>query len=173
MNANPWIEQYLSQIPVAGLVLDLAAGRGRHAELALQHGYRVIALDKDISAIACGAANLECLQFDLEAGDWPFPPAFFDGIIVCNYLHRPLMSHIAAALKPSGVLLYTTFMQGNELHGRPRNPDYLLQPNELQESFKQGFAEIAFEQGLTDSSAPAVRQSICVRKRADSSIVNL
>ena len=172
MTVNRWINQYLSQIPAAGLVLDVASGCGRHAELALQHGYRVIALDRDISGITRRGANLECLQFDLEAGSWPFPPALFDGMLVCNYLYRPLMSHLGTALKPGGVLLYTTFMQGNQAYGRPSNPDYLLRPNELQESFKQGFTEIAFEQGFTNNPAAGVRQSICVRKQADSSIVS-
>jgi len=171
MNANRWIAQYLHQIPTAGLVLDVASGNGRHAELALQQGYRVIAVDRDISAINHRPADLECLQFNLEAGNWPFPPAFFDGIIVCNYLHRPLMSHIVDALRPDGVLLYTTFMQGNEAYGSPRNPAYLLRPGELQQVLTAGFEPIAFEQGFLDEPAPAMRQSICVRKQADRSIV--
>jgi SAM-dependent methyltransferase len=50
----------------------------------------------------------------------------YDGIIVTNYLHRPLLPAIARALAPGGVLIYETFARGNERFGRPRNPDFLL-----------------------------------------------
>jgi hypothetical protein len=38
-------------------------------------------------------------------------------------------------LAPGGVLLYQTFMQGSEQFGSPRNPNYLLRPHELAQTF--------------------------------------
>jgi hypothetical protein len=38
---------------------------------------------------------------------------------------------LVAALAPGGVLLYETFTAAQALRGRPRNPDFLLQPGEL------------------------------------------
>ena len=43
-----------------------------------------------------------------------------------NYLHRPLLPLLLAALADDGVLLYETFARGNEAYGRPSNPDFLL-----------------------------------------------
>ena len=57
----------------------------------------------------------------------------FDGIVVTNYLHRPLFPHLASALASGGVLIYETFGVGNERFGRPTNPNFLLRPGELLE----------------------------------------
>ena len=50
-----------------------------------------------------------------------------------NYLYRPLMPALLDAIAPGGVLLYQTFMVGNERFGRPSNPDFLLKDGELLE----------------------------------------
>ena len=57
----------------------------------------------------------------------------FDGVVVTNYLHRPLFPHLAGALAPGGVLLYETFGISNERFGKPSNPNFLLRPGELLE----------------------------------------
>ena len=49
------------------------------------------------------------------------------------------MPLLPSLLAPGGVLLYQTFMQGSEQFGSPRNPNYLLRPHEL----AQTFAELA------------------------------
>jgi hypothetical protein len=48
------------------------------------------------------------------------------------------------------VLLYETFAQGNEAHGRPSNPAFLLAPGELLTWATQAppLIVVAFEQGL-------------------------
>ena len=172
MKIDPWIEQNMALVPAAGLLLDLACGRGRHTEFALQQGISVLAVDRDISSISAQSPRLETLSYDLEAGSWPFPANFFDGILVCNYLHRPLMPYLRSSLRAGGVLIYTTFMEGNEAYGKPSNPDYLLRENELRETFGLGFTELRFAQGPVNNPATAVRQSICVRKDADNTIVS-
>ncbi|MEP6656687.1 MAG: SAM-dependent methyltransferase, partial [Betaproteobacteria bacterium] len=87
------------------------------------------------------------LAADLETGTWPLPAQRFDAIVVCNYLHRPLWPHLLGALAPDGVLLYDTFAIGNERHGKPSNPDYLLRPAELLDVFGGALGIVAFEQG--------------------------
>lgn len=159
-------------VPAPGLLLDLACGSGRHTEFALQQGLSVLAVDRDISGLSAQSPRLEALSYDLEAGSWPFPANFFDGILVCNYLHRPLMPYLRGSLRAGGVLIYTTFMKGNEVHGKPSNPHYLLRENELRETFGLGFTELSFAHGLVGNPATAVRQSICVRKHPDSIIVS-
>lgn len=158
---DPWVAEHGDRIPAAGEVLDLACGAGRHTRWLLARGYGVTAADIDMSRLAPPShPRLRCMAYDFEAGPWPFVPARFDGIVVCNYLHRPLLPALVHALRPGGVLLYTTFMVGNERFGRPRNPDYLLRVDELTRAFAQ-LEVLAFAQG---ESGPAVRQSIVARQ---------
>ena len=83
----------------------------------------------------------------------------YDGIVVTNYLHRPLLRSLAAVLAPGGVLIYETFMVGNERLGRPRNPDFLLRPGELLDAFA-ALTIVAFEQGEVTRPRPAMIQRI-------------
>jgi hypothetical protein len=98
-------------------------------------------------------------QIDLETGAaWPLGGGY-QGIVVTNYLYRPLLPAIAGALAPGGVLIYETFALGNERFGRPRNPDFLLRPGELFEAFAV-LAVVAFEQGEVLAPRRAVIQRI-------------
>ena len=141
---SSWVAQHASLIPVPGPVLDLAAGSGRHTRLFKGLGHRVTAIDRDISRLAdlAGDPLVEAIAVDLEDGSpWPLAERRFAGIVVTNYLHRPLFPHLAKALLPGGILIYATFGLGQERYGKPRNPDHLLKPGEL-----LAFAETA---GLT------------------------
>ncbi|WP_416897470.1 MAG: hypothetical protein ACMVY4_18640 [Minwuia sp.] len=109
--------------------------------------------------------GLSIVEADLEDGPWPFAGQQFGGIVVCNYLWRPLFPHVAATLAPGGVLIWTTFAAGNEAFGRPRNPDFLLQSNELLEAFAGSMEIVAFRQGHVARPGPAVRQSMVARRR--------
>jgi len=102
---------------------------------------------------------------DLEAAPWPYAPGRFDGIVVTNYLHRPLIAALLDALRPGGVLIYETFALGNEKLGRPSNPEFLLRPHELLQWVEGRLQVLAFEQGLVDQPKPAVLQRICATQR--------
>ena len=75
--------------------------------------------------------NVRILTADLENAPWPLPGERFDVVVVVNYLWRPLLPTLIAAVAVGGCLLYETFASGNEQFGRPRNPDFLLQEDEL------------------------------------------
>ena len=47
------------------------------------------------------------------------------------------------------MLIYETFMVGNERFGRPSNPEFLLRPGELLQAFAD-LAAVAFEQGYAE-----------------------
>ena len=105
--------------------------------------------------------NIRFVKADLEGGNpWPFAGQRFAAIVVTNYLHRPLFPHLAAALDEDGVLIYETFMIGNEKFGRPSNPEFLLRPGELLEAFR-GLAVAGFEQGRVETPKQAVIQRLC------------
>ena len=65
------------------------------------------------------------LAADLEDGrPWPPGDRRFAGVIVTNYLHRPLLPAIVAAVAPGGCLIYETFAVGNERLGKPEQPGF-------------------------------------------------
>ncbi len=149
-------------IPEGGTVLELACGRGRHTRYLSGLGYRVVAVDIDLSGLADLASDerVELIQADLESGPWPLGSRRFDAIVVTNYLHRPLLPRLAKSLASGGVLLYETFARGNERFGRPSNPAFLLEPAELLEFFGSELQIVAYEHGLDKEPRPAVRQRI-------------
>ena len=160
---SPWITRHAPLIK-GGDVLDLACGSGRNARWLAAQGFRVTAVDRDAAALAAMAEvpGITAVEADLENAPWPFPGRRFDGIVVCRYLHRPLLPVLLDGLKPGGILLYETFMQGQEQIGRPRNPDFLLMPDELLQVCA-GLQIVAFEQGCFDEPDPAWLQRICAR----------
>jgi len=112
-----------------GDALDVACGSGRDGCWLALAGYRVSGVDKLADALARGAALArECVRTLKVAGDkqpfarpvwieadielgWPFPDARFDLVTCVRYLHRPLLPHLAAALRPGGTLVYHSFTE--------------------------------------------------------------
>ena len=145
-------------------VLDVAAGRGRHARFFAERGHKVTAVDRDTGALAA-QANLEIVTADLEDGSpWPLGGRKFGAIVVANYLHRPLMPTLLDALEREGVLLYDTFMIGNERFGRPSRPEFLLKDGELLELVHGRFSVIAYEARLISEPRMAMVQRIAARR---------
>ena len=169
--ASRWVRRFAGLIPPNSKVLDLACGGGRHARYAASLGHSVLAVDKDVSALSTNPTqNIRCLSFDLELSDspshadWPLAPDQFGGIIVTNYLHRPLMPDLFGSMRAGGVLIYETFAQDNGLFGKPSSPDFLLLPGELLRlaSSKPEFQVLAFEDGYVSDPKPAMVQRICL-----------
>ena len=170
---SPWVRRFQSLIPKqgpsGGAVLDLAAGGGRHARFLNGLGFPVTAVDRDTSALSDLAADgVEIIEADLEAGAGVFADGgalagrAFAGVCVINYLHRPLMAGIAAALEPGGVLIYETFARGNEDYVRPRNPDHLLKSGELLDLVQGRLQVVAYEHGIIKAAdIEGVKQRIC------------
>jgi len=155
-----WVNRFLPLIKPGGLVLDLAAGNGRHVRLLRDCGFAVCAVDRDTTALlAFVGPSCEVRRIDLETDDVRQLGDDYDGIIVTNYLHRPLLSTIACVLAPGGVLIYETFARGNERFGQPRNPEFLLHPGELLEA-STSLTVVAFEQGEISVPRPAVIQRL-------------
>ena len=161
---STWVRRFVPLIRQGGRVLDLAAGGGRHTRLLLDMGFAVTAVDRDVTAIAIiGGRSMRNPRNRpgnrRSGGGDGGARRRYDGVVVTNYLHRPLLPGIAAALAPDGVLIYETFAAGNERFGRPRNPDFLLRPGELLDAFA-GLTIVAFEQGEVSVPRPAIIQRI-------------
>ena len=164
---SAWVCRFAQLVAAGGAVLDLACGQGRHARYLAALGYRVAAVDRDSAALAtlAGVAGVTTRCADLEGAPWPFAAGSFDGIVVTNYLHRPLVAGLLDALRPRGVLIYETFALGNEMLGRPSNPEFLLRPQELLQWVQGRMQVLAFEQGRVELPKPAVIQRICAIRR--------
>ncbi len=161
---SPWVVRFAPLIPKAAPVLDLACGSGRHSRYLLGLGHEILAVDRDTARLGdlANHPRVEVLPCDLETGEVPaFLGRSFGAVVVTNYLHRPLLPALHAAVGPGGLLIYETFAQGNERFGKPSNPDFLLRPGELLEDLDGGLRVLAYEDLVVDEPRPAAIQRIC------------
>ena len=163
---SAWVQRWCGRVPKGGRVLDVACGQGRHTRLFAQLGHPVEAVDRDPALLAglTGIPGVSTRCADLEAGPWPYGASSFAGIVVVNYLHRPLFPLLLAALAPEAALIYETFALGNERYGRPSNPDFLLKPGELLEVVRGTLHVVAYEDLFVAEPRPALVQRICAIK---------
>lgn len=153
---SAWVVRW-APLVTHGTVLDVACGSGRHARFFLGRKLKVVAMDRE-PQIVPGA---RFIQADLEDGSpWPLPGEQFEAVVVTNYLNRGIFPEIQQSLKPGGVLIYETFMLGNERFGKPSNPRFLLRPGELLEAFKDLTVK-GYEEGEVAEPKPAMIQRLC------------
>ena len=161
--ASAWVDRHVELIAPGSPVLDVAAGRGRHSRLLRRCGLAVTAVDKDVAGLIDLRADaaVEIVAADLEDGSpWPFGARSFAGVVVTNYLWRPLLPRLVAAVAPGGALIYETFALGQERFGRPRNPDFLLRPGELLAAVAGRLRVVAYEDTRIDRPTPTMLQRI-------------
>lgn len=167
---SPWVRRFAHLVDKGGAVLDLAAGGGRHARFFAGRGHGVVAVDRKLDGMAdlADGGPIERIQADLEDGSpWPLGDRSFAGIVVANYLHRPLLPLLADALAPGGVLIYETFAVGQGDFGRPSSENYLLRPNELITVFAPVLTIVAFEHGIDYAPNPKAVQRLAAVKGRD------
>ncbi len=136
-----FLREHIAELP-PGDALDLAAGEGRNAVFLAQKGYRVTTIEKSSVGIAKARAwakeagiELNLIEADLE--NYSLPKEAFDVVFCSYYTQRSLFPQMERALRSGGALLIQTYTR--EQAGRergPRNPEFLLQPNELYRTFR-------------------------------------
>lgn len=149
-----------------GHVLDVACGSGRHMRWFAQLGCAVTGVDQSAQALATAANFGDTLQADLELAPWPLGGQRFDGVVVTNYLWRPLFASLLVSLAPGGVLLYETFAQGHELWGRPTRAEFLLAPGELLQACA-GLHIVAYEEGFEQNPTRKIQRIAAINEVAD------
>ena len=175
---SPFFLTHLERLRAAarsGPVVDVACGRGRHAMATAERGIPILGIDRNPEFLAalCAAARarrlpVAAVRTDLGSGrGLPLAPASCGAILVFRYLHRPLVPHLVAALKPGGLLLYETFtIHQRDLGYGPKNEHFLLHDGELRELFSALQAIDSWE-GRTqqEDGPPATLARLAARKR--------
>ena len=160
---SEWVRRWSHLIAPHSTVLDVACGAGRHLRYLRGQGHTVVGVDQSAEALAACEGLGELVQADIENGPWPFAGRQFGGVVVTNYLWRPLLPTIVASVAPGGVLIYETFAQGNETVGRPARPEFLLTPGELLHVCKE-LRVVGYEDGFIDEPARFVQRITAVRE---------
>ena len=167
MVISPWVREHYKYVKEGGLVLDLACGNGRHGKFLMEKGFKVVFLDLDISQLTgvCNKLVNQIIQHNLEDGSsWPFAPEMFDAVVVTNYLHRPIFKKLISVISCDGLLIYETFAKGNEAFGKPSNPNFLLNPEELIELVRPKMRVTSFHEGYSNDGRNAIMQKIVAMK---------
>jgi SAM-dependent methyltransferase len=159
---SPWVQRWAHLVPAGAPVLDLACGFGRHMRLFAGRGHPVCGVDRSAEAIAAIAPLGEAIEADIENGPWPLTGRTFAGVVVTNYLWRPLLPAIADSVARDGVLIYETFAAGNETVGKPSRPDFLLQSGELLRAFPE-LRVVSYEDGFLEQPPRYVQRIAAVR----------
>ena len=151
-----------------GPVLDLACGAGHNGLYLASLGASAVLVDRDEARLASArdlagriGVSVEFRWIDLEGRDTPpLASKAYGTILVFRYLHRPLVPFIKDALMPGGVVVYETFTSDQRKYGKPRSPDFLLEPGELRSWF-EGWEILHDFEGELDHPKRAMAQIVC------------
>ena len=160
---SAWVARWSHLLTAGCTVLDLACGHGRHMRHFAALGHLVTGVDRNPDAITAVSPLGEAICADIENGPWPLQGRTFGGVVITNYLWRPLWPAILDSLAPNGVLIYETFSAGNETVGKPSRPDFLLHPGELL-GVCHDLRVVAFEEGFLTQPERFVQRIVAVRE---------
>ena len=151
--ANPFLRKYIRLLP-RGKALDVAAGEGRNTVFLAQHGFDVEAVDisKEGLSKARKLARVKSVKiktFPADLDHYPIAKERYDLITDFYFLDRRLIPRIKKGLKRGGRVVFETYLteHSNICREGPRNPRYLLKPNELLTLFG-GFRILFYREGI-------------------------
>tara|TARA_B100000242_G_scaffold279135_1_gene237394 strand:+ start:487 stop:1020 length:534 start_codon:yes stop_codon:yes gene_type:complete len=166
---SEWIFSQMESLKIKNKIklLDFASGNGRNCIPLSKKNIIVTAIDKDKEKLNKyeNFNNINTICFDLETNEkWPLVREYYDVIIVINYLFRPKIKKLMDLLKKDGFLFYETFSVGNEKHGKPRNPDFLLKDKELLDIFGKELTPLSFYDGQIKGENIYMKQMASFKK---------
>ena len=148
------LTDYIHLLPCTGTALDLACGMGGNAILLTGHGLATSAWDISSAAITTLDAFIKDQELPVrtrvvDVVKDPPPGDSFDVIVVSRFLERQLIPDIKKAIRANGLIFYQTYTRNRVDAKGPKNPDYLLEDNELLQLFHD-FQILAYrEEGTT------------------------
>ena len=131
------VEKYYKEAEL-GEAIDIACGTGRNTHFLVEQGFKVDAVD--LSDYALGklkdSENINKIEVDLD--EYNLEIDRYNLIVNINFLNRRLISQMVNSLKKGGLIIFETFIVAHDDEKKgSMNPNYLLQSNELLESFKE------------------------------------
>lgn len=154
-----WAAAVARTCPSPRRALDLAMGRGRHALVLAEHGFRVFGVDVNLDAVRDAVAQastrgLVVRGWCADLTEFPLARERFELVVVSRYLQRDLFPSLSDALTPGGVVLFETFTEAQRGRGwGPTSRDHLLAPGELRTRF--GALEVLFYEEVVEPEAVA------------------
>jgi SAM-dependent methyltransferase len=151
--ANPFLRRHIRLLP-KGKALDIAAGEGKNAIFLAQHGFDVEAVDiskiglrKARELASAKGVKIKTLLADLD--HYQIEKGRYDLITDFYFLDRRLIPRVKRGLKKGGRVVFETYLLEETSLGLegPRNPAYLLRPNELLKLF-QGLRIVFYREGI-------------------------
>jgi tellurite methyltransferase len=165
---SPFLIEHIDLFP-KGKALDLAMGGGRNAIYLAEQGYETDGVDisPQFVKIATKRAKqkgvlLNARVADLE-DDFKIKENYYDLIICFNYLQRNLIPHIKTGLRKDGMIVYETYTIDQIQFGKPKNPDHLLEQNELLDMFRD-FRCLYYREGVLEEQR-AIARIIAEKKK--------
>lgn len=157
--------EFLPLLP-RGKALDIACGEGRNAIYLAKNGYEVDAVDISEVAVnkartAAGDLRTSFIQADLT--EFRIPEDTYDVIVNFNYLERSIVSSIKDGLRKGGYLIFETYTLEQREFGPPRNPDFLLGPNELLNMFRD-LHIVYYREGIVEADGKKAIASLVGKK---------
>lgn len=129
---SAWVVSRALGLSARDVIVDLAAGRGRHAVPLARAGRRVIAIDVVAAAVADARAAAAMHAIAADASMLPLRGESIDAIVCVNYLDRDLFPTLPSLLRPGGTAIIETFTVAQRSLGRgPTSDAHLLRRDEL------------------------------------------
>jgi len=139
-------------------------GEGRNAVFLAEHGFEVTGVDS--SEVAVNTCNeiaaergLDITTIVADLSDYSLPKGAFDVVVNCNYLQRDLIDSIKLALRVGGVVVFETLNTEHLKFNPDINPDFLLLPGELLESFGD-FVTLVYREGVVTNPETNRQKSV-------------
>lgn len=129
---SAWVMSRALGLSARDVIVDLAAGRGRHAVPLARAGRRVIAIDVVPGALADARRAAPIHAIAADASRLPLRRECIEAIVCVNFLDRDLFAALHALLRPGGTAIIETFTVAQRSLGRgPTSDAHLLQRDEL------------------------------------------
>ena len=139
-----------------GKALVLAMGEGRNAVYLAENGF-------DVTGVDISAVGIEkCERLAEERGvavnsvvadltDYDMGREQYDLITNFYFFDKSILPGVIDSLKPGGIFIFETYSRDHPKHSKfgPKNPNYLVKPNELLEIFKS-FRILYYEDMVTE-----------------------
>ena len=139
-----------------GKALVLAMGEGRNAVYLAENGFDVTGVDlSEVGIEKCARLaeerGVEVNSIVADLTDYDMGTEQYDLITNFYFYDKSILPRVIDSLKPGGMFIFETYSRDHPKHSKfgPKNPNYLVKPNELLEIF-QSLRILYYEDSVTE-----------------------